>query len=95
MAGARVCLAWWLVGWEGRGLVAARVLCLMLVCLTGWVVLLAGAAGAADAGLLVVRREVPGAAAAGPEAGAGPGGPDGGRCPDPAAPLERCGGAGW
>src|SRR5690242_18545421 len=58
VAGARVCLAWWLVGWEGRGLVAARVLCLMLVCLTGWVVLLADAAAAADAGLLVVRREV-------------------------------------
>ena len=71
MAGARVCLAWWLVGWEGRGLVAARVLCLMLVCLTGWVVLLAGAAAAADAGLLVVRREVPGLRRRDPRPGPG------------------------
>jgi putative transposase len=57
VAGVRVCLTWWLVGWQGRGLVTARMLCLMLVCLTGWMVLLAGSAASKDAGLLVLRQE--------------------------------------
>jgi hypothetical protein len=58
VAGLRVCLTSWLLGWQDRGLVTARMLCLMLVRLTGWMVLLAGAAAAKDAGLLVVRQEV-------------------------------------
>jgi hypothetical protein len=32
----------WLVGWQDRRLVRARMLYLMFVCLTGWMVLLAG-----------------------------------------------------
>jgi putative transposase len=58
VAGVRVWLTSWLVGWRDRGLVTARMLCLMLVCLTGWMVLLAGSAAAKDAGLLVLRQEV-------------------------------------
>ena len=57
MAGVRVCLTWWLVGWQGLGLVTPRMLCLMLVCLTGWMVLLARSAASKDAGLLVLRQE--------------------------------------
>jgi len=41
VAGLRVCLTSWLLGWQDRRLVTARMLYLMFVRLTGWMVLLA------------------------------------------------------